>query len=443
MLENYHQRAGNSRLVLLLCKAMNKPLYVFKFGGASVKNAGGIRNLSRILSMQPDADIICVISAMGKTTNALEELCRLAFVGLDAGQAWNAIAQSHLEAAYELGLDDNAMEKLQSLLHELKEVANSAVLRDNFDGYYDKVVSYGEKLSTLLVFLYLNAQGFDVALGDATRLILTDNLYREAIVNEAVTEENLRYWQQSVKAGIKILQGFIGANPQGYATTLGREGSDYTAALVASMLNAESVTVWKDVDGVLTADPRIRPDAQKFEKLSYHDAAEMTYYGAVVIHPKTIFPLAQKGIPLYVKPFEHPEQSGTCITYEQGEALPTYIYKFEQVLVSLATEDSSFIHERHLGHILQVISEMHVHVNMMQISATSFSLIFDYRPEKVEKLIELLGDSYQIRYNTGLRLLTVKHYLPPFLYNLREGKEILIEQRTRNTLQILYKSIQP
>ena len=414
-------------------------MLVYKFGGASVKDASGIRNLAAILSDVGHEDVFCVVSAMGKTTNALEQLAQRAWEGLECGEQVLRLEEAHFSTANQLGLAGNSKKKLVGVVEELKKSLQQDRTGHFFARFQDEIVAYGELLSTTLVAGFLEHTSIPVSWGDARQLIRTEGPFTRAGINWQDTELALREWASSIRGRVGVIQGFIGANAAGQTTTLGREGSDFTASILASCLGADSVTIWKDVPGVLTADPRIHPHAQKFNKLSYHDAAEMTYYGAVVIHPKTIHPLVKAQIPLYVKPFMNPTAKGTLISAEEGESLPTYIYKFNQFLASFGTRDSSFIHELHLGQIMKELAAAHIHVNLMQISATSVSLIFDYREDQWKAIQQKLEPFYTIRYNEGLHLLTVKNHPPLSDKELVKSGEVLISQRTRTTLQILYR----
>ncbi|MFZ6665822.1 aspartate kinase [Peijinzhouia sedimentorum] len=414
-------------------------MIVFKFGGASVKDAEGIQNLAKILKLYSDKKIVCIVSAMGKTTNALEQILAKVWANENPFEFIEHLKNYHLQTAMELELDIDAIIELNEIFDLLNEQLNTVDRNGSFDFYYDQIVSFGELLSTTIVHHFLVESQCENWLVPAKDLIRTNNLYRDAEVNWELTQANLQKLIQGNPANIILTQGFIGGDENGNCTTLGREGSDFTAAIIAHCINAESVSIWKDVPGVLTADPRIMKETQKFERISYQDAAEMTYYGAVVIHPKTILPLSQKGIPLHVKPFLQPEASGTVISQNKGQALPTYIYKFNQTLISFATRDFSFIHEKNLSDILQELSNCHIHANLMQNSATSFSVIFDYRKDKFEQLIQALQEHFSIKYNHELTLLTIKNYLEENVALVKENKEFLIEQKTRNTFQLLYK----
>ena len=413
---------------------------VFKFGGASVKDAEGIRNVAAILQLFPQNSLVCVVSAMGKSTNALEQMAQLAWQHQDYQSYLDSFQRAHVQTAEQLAMSADTFSALEAFFAALQASLVSRAQKVDFLAFQDEVVAYGELLSTLLVADYLKHQGLQAQWADARQLIRASEPFGEAQVDWMRSSALVKKWKSDLGPAIGVIQGFIAADVQGRTMTLGREGSDYTAAIIAHILEAEEVSIWKDVPGVLTADPRIRPDVLKFDQISYQDAAEMTYYGAVVIHPKTIHPLAAKRIPLYVRPFASPTEPGTRISAEQGKPLPTYIYKFGQVLLSLATKDSSFIHEAHLGEILKATAMANIHVNMLQISATTLSLIFDADERKLEQLRSTLSDEYSWKYNTAVHLLTIKHYPPHSEQSFVPGAEILISQRTRATLQLLYRS---
>ncbi len=414
-------------------------MIVFKFGGASVKDAEGIQNLAKILAHYSDKKIFCVVSAMGKTTNALEQILTKVWAKESAFEFIEHLKNYHLQTAMELELDIDVIIELNEIFERLELQLNNIDQKGDYNFYYDQIVSYGELLSTTIVHHFLAESELENWLVHAKDLIRTDNRYGDAEVNWELTQANLQKLCEGKLTGTILTQGFIGGDSEGNCTTLGREGSDFSAAIIAHCINAESVSIWKDVAGVLTADPRIMQETQKFEQISYQDAAEMTYYGAVVIHPKTILPLSQKGIPLYVKPFLQPEASGTVISHEKGQDLPTYIYKFNQTLISFATRDSSFIHEKNLSDILKELSNCHIHANLMQNSATSFSVIFDSRKVAFTQLTNALQEHFSIKYNHELTLLTIKNYLEENVALAKINKDFLIEQKTRNTFQLLYK----
>jgi aspartate kinase len=313
---------------------------------------------------------------------------------------------------------------------------------DDYDFIYDQVVSVGELVSTRIVNAYLNKAGMKSQWLDVRGYIHTDNTYREGRVQWAKTKESiLKDIPAMLEKSIVVTQGFLGGTSENFTTTLGREGSDYTASILASCLGAESVTTWKDVPGVLNADPKLFKDTVKFDELSYTEAIEMTYYGATVIHPKTIKPLQNAKIPLLVKAFNDPAAPGTVIK-EDGRnhfAKPVIILKQSQVLLSLSAKDYSFISEDHLSEIFRLFSLSHVKINMMQTSALSFTVCFDHDEERFKKLLQHLSDGFKVKYNHNLTLITTRHYAPESLKKLTEGKVTLLEQVSRNTAQVVVR----
>ena len=418
-------------------------MQVFKFGGASVKDAAGIINLSEIVRKHQNQQLLIVVSAMGKTTNALEKLTR-AYVEQsdDMHQVFDEIKAYHYNILEQLfPASDKVFEEVNNTFVEIEWMIEDEP-QDEFDFIYDQIVSIGELVSTKIVNAYLNKAGIKSTWLDVRGYIHTDNSYREGIVDWAKTRASI---QQDVpkllEKGVVVTPGFLGGTSENFTTTLGREGSDYTASIFAACLQAEAVTIWKDVPGVLNADPKLFTDTVKYDELSYAEAIEMTYYGASVIHPKTIKPLQNAHIPLLVKPFLHPEEAGTIIKetdYIEFNT-PVIIVKQNQVLLSVSTKDYSFVSENHLADIFRLFAQSHIKVNTMQTSAMSFTLCFDYDAERFEKLSTALQSDFKVKYNTGLTLITVRHYKPAKLKELTEGKTILLEQISRNTVQMVVR----
>ena len=418
-------------------------MLVFKFGGASVKNAEGIINLGRVVSNYTDNQLLIVVSAMGKTTNALEKLTK-AYVNQadDIHEIYEEIKQYHYNILSEIFEPKSPV---------FDEVANTFVEidwmledepHDDYDFIYDQIVSVGELVSTRIVNAYLNKIGLKSQWLDVRGYIHTDNTYREGIVQWAKTKESiLKDIPALLEKGIVVTQGFLGATSENFTTTLGREGSDYTASILASCLNAESVTTWKDVPGILNADPKFFEDTVKFDELSYTEAIEMTYYGASVIHPKTIKPLQNTKIPLLVKPFNDPAAAGTVIKEEGHNKFekPIIIIKQNQLLLSLCAKDYSFISEDHLSEIFRLFALNHVKINMMQTSALSFTVCFDYDEERFKQLLQSLNEGFRAKYNSGLTLITTRHYTPVTLKELTADKTVLLEQISRNTAQMVVR----
>lgn len=411
---------------------------VFKFGGASVRSAGAIRNVASIVEPYRDQHLVVVVSAMGKTTNALERVVNARRSGQDYGRELQGIREYHL------GVMNELFEKGDSIWKEVNEDFDSIPGKMSgswsADQLYDQVVSMGEVISTHIVAAYLMKVGLPVTWIDARHYIITDSTWREGKVDWAESGKRIQQLAAQPKNGIVVTQGFIGGTPDGLTTTLGREGSDYTAAIFGSLLGAGSVTIWKDVPGVMNADPKRIPDARPFQELPFREAAEMTYYGASVIHPKTIKPLANRGIPLLVKNFDNPALEGTRIHETKVDHLPPLIvFKENQCLISCAVTDYTFIDEEQLGLIFHALSKQNLKVNMMQNSAISFSFCVDFREDKVLNLIEELSQYFKVYYNTGLTLITVKNYDEGAYQKYRKQPGVILEQTSRSTLQVLVK----
>lgn len=408
---------------------------VYKFGGASVKDAEGIRRVSNILQRESENDLVLVISAMGKITNALEHIVNEYYAG--GNPSLDAVKQFHfniLDELFESG--DPIYDTINNLFVEIEWVIED-VPTATYAYEYDQIVSVGELLATQIVSAYLNNCGYANRWLDARDIIRTDNTHRNARVDWELTEELI---QKEQAKGLPVLtQGFIGCTSENFTTTLGREGSDFTAAILAHAISAEEVVIWKDVAGVLNADPRFFEDAEKLETLSYAEAIELAYFGAKVIHPKTIQPLKDKKIPLRVRSFLDTSIEGTLVS-EGGEIkpfLPSFIVKEKQVLLSIAAQDLSFIVEDHLSHVFALFSKCGVRVNMMQNSAVSFSVCVDDDVQKLPDLIAELKKEYQVLYNDGLSLYTIRHYDEVSIQKVLNGKELLLEQKSRHTVQLV------
>jgi aspartate kinase len=418
-------------------------MLVFKFGGASVKDAAGVINLSNIVKKHEGQKLLIVVSAMGKTTNALEKLTKAYINGSDdLHTVFDEIKDYHFNIVKELFAPNHPV---------FNEVANTFVEIDwmiedephaDHDFIYDQIVSIGELASTRIVAAYLNQTGIKTQWLDVRGYVHTDNNYREGNVNWDKTRTSIN---QEIPAlldkGIVVTQGFLGGTSENFTTTLGREGSDYTASIFASCLNAESVTTWKDVPGILNADPKHFADTVKFNELTYAEAIEMTYYGASVIHPKTIKPLQNAKIPLLVKSFNDPAAEGTIIkeSAEMHFDKPVIILKQNQVLLSISARDYSFISEVHLSEIFKLFAQNNIKANVMQTSALSFSVCFDLNQERFEKLLAGFSQDFKIKYNSGLTLITVRHYRLYDLKGLVINRSILLEQVSRNTAQMVVK----
>ncbi|MBH8556784.1 aspartate kinase [Hymenobacter negativus] len=419
-------------------------LQVYKFGGASVKDAAAILNLRKIVGSH-SGPLVIVVSAMGKTTNALEEIFDLAYHGKDYADALNRVEDFHRNTAASLAagagpyMMDDINEGFRDAFDALEaQLAVVSTLKD-YDEQYDQVVSYGELLASEFVAHVLNDLRHTRWL-DCRSLLRTNESWREAQVDWQATEENLRDKVLPCFQQVRtiVTQGFIGGTADGRTTTLGREGSDYTAAILAYCLRAESVTIWKDVAGLLNADPKIFPDTVRYPEISYRETIEMAYYGASVIHPKTLKPLADRNIPLRVKSFLDPAAEGTLIHDCQHPALaPAFIRKTDQVLLSFASKDFSFISEENMAVIFAGLAQAKLKINVMQNSAISFSVCVDYSERRVHQLLDLLRAQFTLHYNTGLTLFTIKNYDAASIARLTAGKRLLLEQRTRHTFQFV------
>jgi aspartate kinase len=410
-------------------------MIVFKFGGASLKEAASIRNVAFIISLFNEKKLV-VVSAVGKTTDALEKIVGLGQANKSIESELQNLREKHrLVLADLFPMGDSVFNEVDNLFDT---IGKEALRKGDFDAIYDQVVSLGEVISSVILFNYLKQNYPYTQWLDARKIVSTDSTFREAKIDWSLTAKKIE--ATTFNGTTFVTQGFIGSDPEGKTTTLGREGSDFSAAIFASCLKAKSVTIWKDVPGVMNADPKKIKDAQIFSELPYKEAAEMTYYGASIIHPKTIKPLANKGIPLYVKSFVDPELPGTVIHDCRVTALPTLIViKENQCLLSCKVTDYSFINEEQLGVIFNTLSNHNVKINVMQNSAISLSFCVDFRENKIMKLIESLSASFEVFYNTGLRLITIKNYDQKTYQAYRNLPGVILEQSSRSTLQLLVK----
>lgn len=420
---------------------MASSLHVFKFGGASVKDAAAVRNVAHIIRHYQTGPLIVVISAMGKTTNALEVIHDLRFKGEKYSDALQTIRAFHLEIAQALGLDALPMEAFETQWQALEDVL-AQTPTGHYDRDYDQIVCYGELLSTALVHGFLVQEGLQSTWMDVRECIQTDDRYRDARVEwELSAQHHTTLTAILEKGSIALVQGFIGRTADGSTTTLGREGSDFTAAIMAFLFDAAAVTIWKDVPGMLNADPKWFKDTVKLDSISFREAIELAYYGASVIHPKTIKPLQNKGIPLYIKSFVHPEESGTIIQENTASdhLVPSYIYKAQQDLISFMPKDFSFIVEDNLRDIFETLSHLGIRVNLMENSAVSFSICIDKSDYKRGLLFDAMRSRYAIRYNESLTLITVRHWNEQVLHQLTTDREILLEQKSRQTARLVVR----
>ncbi len=417
---------------------------VFKFGGASVKNAEAIRNVGEILNAFGGEEVLVVVSAMGKTTNALEALALAYFQNQpDKYEKFKAVKAFHDVIIKDLlnSKSVRAYDDIENLFIEL-ECEIEGKPQYGFDQVYDQIVSYGEIFSSRILSTYLNEAGVRNRWMDAQNFISTDNTYREGKVNWNSTAHLIgSKLLPIVKKQMVVTQGFIGKNQANFTVTLGREGSDYSAAIFAFGLQASSVTIWKDVAGIMNADPKLFPEAVKIETISYPKAIEMAYYGATVIHPKTIQPLQSKNIPLFVKSFVDPGAAGTAVGIENETSLqlPTIINKGKQVLLSFSTKDFSFIAEENLSSLFSVFASHKIRINVMQSSAISFSVCVDHEVAKIETLRKEVQQEYNISIIEEVDLLTLINFEKENVDKLLKGRQILLEQKTQNTLQLVIK----
>lgn len=412
---------------------------VFKFGGASVKDVSGVKNVAIILQSYVNTRVVVVISAMGKTTNALEKILNQFRDHSDHTAELNTLKQFHASIMAGLFTEDHAVFKIVDDL--FKDLEIKLKIHGKYDEVYDQVVSFGELISTVIVHHHLLDQGLPCEWIDAREYIFTDNTFREGKVDWQKTCSAIKAVNLILKRkNFVITQGFIGKAENGLTTTLGRDGSDFSAAIFASCLEAESVTIWKDVPGVMNADPKRLPAATVFVELPFQEAAEMTYYGASVIHPKTIKPLATQGIPLFVKNFDDSSLPGTKIHECHIEHLPPLIvFKDNQCLVSCKVTNYTFITENHMSQIFSILAELNIQINVMQNSAISFSFCIDFRESKIKALIARLQPDFEVYYNTGLTLITVKNYDEETFEFYRKKPGVLLEQSSRSTLQVLMR----
>ncbi len=420
---------------------------VFKFGGASLKNPEAIRNVARIIRDHQRPGLVVVVSAIGKTTNALEKVVQAhADRKGQARDLLQKVKQFHFQLLKDLIASESgeAFDQLNDIFVEADWILDEDP-HPNYDYMYDQLVSLGELLSSRIVASYLVQQGIPVQWLDARDVILTDDIYREGWVRWQETQDRFRKIVEPRLAsdqGLILTQGFIASTQENTTTTLGREGSDYSAAIFSFCMDAADMTIWKDVPGVLTADPRLFDDVVKLDRLSYREAIEMTYYGAKVIHPKTIKPLQNKSIPLYVKSFVEPSGSGTFISDEVDDNYPPMVaVEQDQALLQISTRDFSFVAEHHFSKLFQWIADLRMQVNMMQNSAISFSVCVNDQDDKVERFIEKIKPEFKVMLDRGLELITVRHYREDVLNSLKRGKLILSEERIRNTVQMVAKDL--
>ena len=420
-------------------------LEVFKFGGASVNSAQAVQNMASIVKgfHAGGHPLVIVVSAMGKTTNALEQLVPGVTQPDEQAIIYKNLVNYHLQIVRHLfpNPSHKIYDRLRELFSQLEQCYSAPPTDYNSD--YDQVVSFGELISTTIISAYLNICDVDNQWVDIRKVIVTDGIHRCAQVDWQRTMANTSYIIDSMSSERSVVtQGFIAAAADGSTTTLGREGSDYSAAVLSYILDAKRMTIWKDVPGFLNADPKYFADTVKIEQMPYDEAIEQAYYGASVIHPKTIKPLQNKQIPLYIKSFVNPSADGSVVgpfAVIKPE-IPLYIFKENQLLLSIMPKDFSFIAEDNLQRIFAILSQVGVSVNLMQNSALSFSICMDYNKLLLDKLIELLSVDFKVRYNQNMQLLTVRHYTQQVIDAIVAGRRIFLEQRSRVTAQLIVEN---
>jgi len=420
---------------------------VFKFGGASLKDAAGVQNVASILQRFSDEKIVIVVSAMGKTTNALEEVVAAYVKQTGEAQAlYDAFKERHYAIMRDLF---DASDEVFTIINDTF-VEGEWMLEekpsDNYDYLYDQIVCMGELVSSKIVGAYLNKVNLKTTWLDARDVVATDNTYREGWVIWEKTQANAQKIvpPMFLQGNFVITQGFIGSTSENFTTTLGREGSDYSASIFSFCLNAESMSIWKDVAGVLNADPRLFENTIKLDRLSYREAIEMTYYGASVIHPKTIKPLQNKNIPMFVKSFLDPEAPGTEISSDLEETYPPIIVvEKNQALLHISTLDYSFVAEHHMARLFAKAADLRIFVNMMQNTAISFTICVGNVPDRIETFIKAISDEFKVKIQQGLELITIRHYNQETIDSLKKGKMVLFEERIRNTMHMVVKNMPP
>jgi len=420
-------------------------MFVFKFGGASVKSAEAVKNIVEILQRYDSEEIVVVVSAMGKTTNALEKIIEC-YAGENREcfrQKFEALKLSHMEVVG--GLFPDQDHKVYSDVENLFDELDARLTKDptlNYDYDYDQLICFGELLSATIISHFLNVSNVPTRWMDIRKSLKTDNRWREARVDWELSSQLVNEHFKFNGERILITQGFLGATINDQSTSLGREGSDYTAAILAYMLKTESVTIWKDVPGVLNADPKYFDDTILLEKLSYLDAIELAYFGTSVIHPKTIKPLQNKNINLHVKSFVNPDAPGTLVgnlTY--NKLTPSFIFKMDQVLLRISPLDFSFINENNLEEIFGILNQYGMRINLMQNSAISFKMIVNNDRRRLRLVVDALEEKYKVVYQTGLELVTIRYFDQSTIDRVMINKELIMEQRGVQNIELVIKDI--
>ncbi|MDP1971874.1 aspartate kinase [Sediminibacterium sp.] len=418
---------------------------IFKFGGASVNSVERIKNLKNIVQDFGNEPLVIIVSAMGKTTNGLEKVVNAFYKGnkADALELFNIVKNQHLTTAkYLLVFKYNeCVAQLNDFFTEVEWLLHDKPVR-SYDYYYDQIVCIGELFSTCIISHFLNEEKLSNQWLDVRDLLRTDNNFRDAGVQFDFSADRIKQAINNYEGNITITQGFIGATNDNESTTLGREGSDYTAAIFANILDAESLTIWKDVEGVMNADPKAFSDAQLIHELNFNEVIEMAYYGAQVIHPKTIKPLQNKSIPLLVKCFLDPQLKGTIIHNKQVKNLPPIIVvKANQVMMHLKTKDFSFIGEAPMSQLYEIFGLLKVKPNLIQTGAISLQLCLDDHEEKINQLANECSILFDVQLEKQLNLLTIRHYNFEIMNEMVSSKDLLLEQKTKETLQCVYRTV--
>jgi aspartate kinase len=415
-------------------------MQVFKFGGASIRNASAIRNMADVIRNYGEKPLVIVVSAMGKTTRHLEAYIDNVVEGKEQNNGIHEISGYHFNIMQELFLEEDAVfDAVKELFTDLEQISYDGL---EYSKFYDRVVSVGELVSSTIITAYLNRENISSRKLNAVDVIKCNGRFQAGKVDWPQTEEQIQLQALPIlEQKFIVTQGFIGSNSRNEVMTLGKEGSDYTAAIFASCLNAEKVTIWKDVPGILSADPKLMDDTKQILHLPYTEASEMTYYGAGVIHPKTIKPLANKSIPLYVRSFDDPEQTPTEIYgTARGDLEPTIILKKNQCLFTFRVRDYTFVDERSLARIFNTMHDLDISLNILQSSAITISVCFDFKQAHINALFEQLQDQFSLQYLTDLELITLKNYNEDYLQKYRPQQEIILEQRSRRNCRFLVKA---
>ena len=421
---------------------MPSSIRVFKFGGASLRDTENIKNVAEIIRKNTDTQLLVVVSAIGKTTNALEEVVRAYFAQNNtANDLLNAVRENHTAILQTLfDKKDDVWAQINDLFVEADWVLEDEP-HDDFDYVYDQIVSLGELLSSRIVAAYLKKSGINAVWLDARDVIRTDATWREAAVDWQTTEKKIKenVLSQLQNTGVIITQGFIGSTKDNNTTTLGREGSDFSAAIFSHCLETESMTIWKDVDGVYSGDPRVFKNVEKLDHISFDEAVEMTYYGATVVHPRTIQPLAGKNIPLHVRSFGNHDAKGTVVDEKKpGKKYPPiFTIERHQVFLKLSNKDFSFLVEPHIADLFRIFATHRIFVNLMQNSGAYFFVSITHAPEKEFVLMTELKEKFNVEMQSGLELFTIRHPTKKAIDELTEGKKIIFEKSLSDTMQVL------